>query len=405
MTNIPKERTCDFPDCGEKFRPKNRNSNVRYCPKHTGGRPHGQAADGSPDIALGEEQLDRLKGFLDIRGKLPPVPDKVLATRVEDMGFDTPQEAVALFGDLHYLSKIDRRATGGLAEYNPDIARERLIRWRDGLLRFTQMDQLVVQLDTLHIFALGDELEGHGKMFPSQGLQMSESLLWQVMGFVEDMTEVVLAFLSRYKKVIVYKVPGNHGRIAERARGAYTPDNAELFAWEIIGERLRSQCGGEWVETANGVHSLTGGLIDLHIHRHFFAAAQILQDEEKDWPGWFCLGRHGQGIKGLDATYTGAYDTKLRMNALFGEIIHYYFQGHNHEAQSAEKEIGGEVIQNGCFVGASLLSLERARAAASLPSQEFLLLHPKYGKTHHHRIHLATADEVRRVEVIGREGK
>ena len=390
---LSQERKCKFPDCGDLFTPENPNSTAAYCPKHPGGRPAKANPPGSEKIPLGEEQLERLTQFLDTRSEIPPIPPKVLATRIPEMGFDTPQEAVALFGDLHYLSKIDRRATNGLAEYNPDIAKERLIRWRDGLLRFTQMNQIFLTLDTLHIFSLGDELEGHGKMFSSQGIQMSESLLWQVMGFVEDMTAITLSFLSRYKKIVIYKVPGNHGRIAERARGAYTPDNVELFAWEIIGERLRSQCGGEWVETANGVHSLLGGAIELHIHRSFFAATRIFD--------WLCVGRHGQGIKGLDSTYTGAYDTKLRMNALLGEIIHYYFQGHNHEPQAAEKEIGGEVIQNGSFVGPSLLSIERARGAANLPSQEFLLLHPRYGKTHHHRIHLATADEVRRVEVIG----
>jgi hypothetical protein len=100
---------------------------------------------------------------------------------------------------------------------------------------------------------------------------------------------------------------------------------------------------------------------------------------------------------------TGALDNKFRLNAVVGEVINYYFKAHLHEAQSSESEIHGEVMQNGSFVGPSLLSIEMSRAAASLPSQEFMLFHPRRGKTHHYRIHLAEVDEVRQVEVIGRK--
>ncbi len=657
---------------------------------------------------------ERASQFLAEYRSLPPVPEFIRATKVEDMGFESSQVGVALFSDLHYYSRIDRRASNGLAEYNIDIARDRLARWRNGVLRFTQMNQVWVDLDELFILALGDDLEGHGQMFQcvdadtecltiegwrrydemapgqivmtykdgslgwgeaqtiniypdahtdmveikaraadmlltpnhrcvvrsrntgreelrpaaelsshlefpmsapwgahtesasptdmtdefaellgwylaegtdkqrgysveisqsdkanpekcdrirallgaldadwvesglgdisggrtfrikgyvagrirdlcpnkafpvrflswstdhlialyqglmagdghsfgprgrrrgghtfvqketanrlsdfqalcvrlgytatqgqscqnakpvfirenyrwhglrgktsrrsvpyrgvvwcpttstgtwvarrngkvfitgnSQALQMSESIIFQMMGFAEDMTGIILSYLERYPHITIIKVPGNHGRTEARARGAYTPDNFELMAWEIIAERVRHETGGEWTTSANGVRSLTGGQIDFHIHYGAIALFDIL--------GWLCSGRHGHGIRGLQATYTGALDNKFRLNAVVGEIINYYFKAHLHEAQSSESEIQGEVMQNGCFVGPSLLSVEMSRAAASLPSQEFMLFHPKRGKTHHYRIHLAEVEEVRQIEVIGRK--
>jgi hypothetical protein len=295
---------------------------------------------------------------------------------------------------LHYYSKIERRASNGLAEYNIDIARERLARWRNGVLRFTQLNQLWVELNTLHILALGDDLEGHGEMFQSQALQMSGSIISQILGFVEDMTDVILSFLQRYQHISIVKVPGNHGRVAAKSRGAYTPDNFETLAWQLIAERVRNQTGGDWKTSPNGNLHLVGGQVDFHITFGAMAFIDIL--------GWLCVARHGHGIRGLQATYTGAIDNKLRLNSVIGEIINYYFKAHLHEAQSAEHEINGEIIQNGCFVGPSLLSIEMSRAAANIPSQEFLLFHPKHGKTGSHRIHLATVDEVRQLEVIGR---
>ncbi len=341
-----------------------------------------------------EEVLGQAAEFVRVHKSLPPVPEQIRATKLENMGFDTAQQGVALFSDLHYYSEIDRRASNGLAEYNIDIARERLARWRNGILRFTQMNQIWVQLDHLNILALGDDLEGHGEMFQSQALQMSESIIFQLMGFVEDMVGVILSFLERYKKISIVKVPGNHGRVAARARGSYTPDNFETIAWELIAERVRNQTGGEWTTSENGNRHLEGGQVEFHIVYGAIGFVDIL--------GWLCAARHGHGIRGLQATYTGAIDNKLRLNAIIGEVINYYFKAHLHEAQSAEHEIRGEIIQNGCFVGPSLLSIEMSRAAANLPSQDFMLFHPKRGKTHHYRVHLAEVEEVRQLEVFGR---
>ena len=195
MNDNSYEVTCllsEFGECSRTFRttPAVRQ---KYC-----GRPHQyrylklkklQAAPPQEGPTLDERLKTVAQNFLESYRPLPPVPAHIATNRVEEMDFKTPQEGGALFSDLHYYSRIDRRSTNGLAEYNIDIARDRLRRWRDGLLRFTQMSQYLMSLDTLHIFALGDELEGHGQMFGTQALQMSESLLFQVMGFVEDMTD------------------------------------------------------------------------------------------------------------------------------------------------------------------------------------------------------------------------
>lgn len=154
-------------------------------------------------LEIQEHAAEYLKAYR----SLPPVPEQIKATKIEDMGFDSAQVGVALFSDLHYYSRIDRRASNGLAEYNIDIARERLARWRNGVLRFTQMNQVWVELEDLFILALGDDLEGHGKMFNSQALQMSESIIFQMMGFAEDMTGIILSYLERYPHVTIIKVP------------------------------------------------------------------------------------------------------------------------------------------------------------------------------------------------------
>lgn len=320
------------------------------------------------------------KEFFKKYAPLDSVPKQIRTVQVKDMQIGE-HEAVAVFSDYHYGSLIDPRVTGGLAEYNMAIARERLTKWRNAVLRFTQMMQVVAKVDKLHVFALGDDLEGHGDMFPTQKLQMGESIYFQAMEFAEDMTTVLMSFLSRYRKVYVHKVYGNHGRIAADSKGSYGPDNVELFAWHIIKERCER---------------LAPGRFEFNISESFFIRLDIF--------GWSFYIRHGHKIKGIGNTYVSAQSNKLAMNSVVGEIINYMVKAHLHQSESMEAEIDGMVIQNGCFVGPSLYSVEGQKVSASRPSQELFFIHPKNGLTHRHTLHLADAKEMRRhLKVWGRK--
>ncbi len=384
-------RKCEMNGCTQSYECI-RNSSRRYCDKHLGGRINNVVqAPKVKEIDWGEAA----EKFSQLHQPLAPVPEKIKAVRREEMGFETPQEAVALFSDLHWGSYIDPRVTAGLARYDLDIARERLTRWRDTLLRFTQMDQYLVNVDTLHIFALGDDLEGHGEMFATQKLSMTDSVGFMLFSLLDHLPNILLAFLSRYKKIKVYKVRGNHGRITARAKDDYPPDNLELLLWSNVADRVRRETGGNWTETANGIRVLEGGRIDFYISPAFMMFVDIL--------GHTIAIRHGDRVGSVTRTYTGLVDNKLRLNAIVGSTINYYMIAHHHEAQNIENEIGGEAIVNSCFVGPSLLSVTMSRPAASIPSQEFFLFHPKHGITHRHRIRLATVEEMRElVEWTGR---
>lgn len=396
MSAFKKEtRQCNYPGCSSTFECEQR-SNRTMCDEHRGKKGTGTPRVDKEKLAekLAQEMFEeRAQAFIDQHIPLPVIPEVVLATRVEEMGFDTEQEAVALFSDLHYGSRIDKRIMAGLGEYNIDIARERLARWRTGILRFTQMSQLVIPLKTLNLFALGDDIEGHGAMFGSQALQMQTSAAFQVLGFIEDMSRILVDMLARYEHIRVFKVPGNHGRITARAKDSYPPDNLEIMAWRNIADRISNVTGGEWHTDDLGVECLEGGMVDFYITPSDVMFTKVL--------GWKHALRHGHGIGGLSRTYTGAKDNKRRLNSIIGEIVNYYVKAHLHEAESSEHEIQGEILQNGCFVGPSQLSVFSNMATANLPSQEFYLVHPRRGKTHHHRIHLAEVEEVRQFEWVG----
>jgi len=348
------------------------------------------------DAKVREALGEKAAAFLAQHKPLPPVPDQILTNRQEDMGYDSPIEAVMPFHDYHFGSQVDPRVNGGFAYYNIDEARSRLVGWRNLQLRFAQREQITSTLADGHILALGDDFEGHGAMFGTQALQMAEPIGFQYLGFVDDMSNTLLELLNRYKQLTVYKVHGNHGRIAAKARDAYGPDNIELMAWQNIADRVRTQTGGEWEQmTHGGVRIMRGGMINFFIA----SAPRMLID----LLGFKFLILHGHGMKGIASTYTGAQASKLAWNSVVGETINYMVKAHLHESQQSEHEIGGAVIQGGCFVGPSDFSLNMSRPAASLPSQELFFLHPKHGKVHHETLHLASVSEMRKyMEWIGR---
>jgi len=291
-----------------------------------------------------------------------------------DLGFK-PQVQVALFSDLHRNEVVDPRETGGIGLYNNEVMRLRLARWRDGVARFKQTYRFPVP--TLHIGALGDDLEGHGQIYPAQAYFMDRNLLDQVMGFVKDMEDVLRFFATLYETVEVDHVPGNHGRTGAKRGDRPFLDNIENIAWMWLRDRVKD------------VSNLT-----VRVHPAFFTLVDIL--------GWTFYFAHGDDVLPMSPyAKRGGQNTKLRMNAVTGEHINYMCIGHSHTNIEFEPEINGRLMVNGNFVGPCMLSVQGMHEA-NLPSQLVFAVHPTYGITHRSNLTLATADEIRNVEVFGR---
>ena len=302
-----------------------------------------------------------------------PRPEALLVpTADKDMGFG-PQHQVAVFSDYHRGEVVDPRETGGLGNYNVDVARERLARWRDGVVRFRQTYRFDVE--KLWIPALGDEVAGHGQIFPAQAYFLGEHWLEQVMGFVTDMEEVLRFFAQSYPEVQVIKVIGNHGRTGTKHNERPFRDNIEPILWSWLKDRLR--------DVPN---------LNIHIADGFFAVADIL--------GHSFYFTHGEDVRPYSPyAASGGMNTKLRMNAILGFVINYFVCAHHHQNFEFEKEIGGRFMVNGSFVGPSMLSVHWLHEA-NLPSQLIFAVHPKWGVTHRTNLVLAQPEEIRQIEVV-----
>jgi hypothetical protein len=308
---------------------------------------------------------------------LPRPRKEALLIPKEDssMGFG-PQDQVAVFSDYQRGKVVDPRDTGGIGGYTTVIAQRRLATWRDGVVRFRQTYRFPVK--KLWVPALGDDIEGHGQIYPAQAYFLDQHLLDQVVGFVSDMEEVLRFFAAHYPEVEVIKAGrGNHGRTGRKRSDRPERDNIETIMWLWLKDRLKD------------VKNLT-----ITIPEGFFAVADIL--------GHSFYFTHGEDIRPMSPyAASGGMNVKLRMDAILGFVINYFVCAHHHYNLEFEKEIGGRFMVNGAFPGPDLLSVKWLHEA-NLPSQLIFAVHPKWGVTHRTNLTLARPEEVRNVQVIGR---
>jgi len=369
------ERTCKF--CGTPL--DSSNPKRQYCNDTCRGRAcqlrlakQAGTYPPSPDLTL-QERIAEIRATLD---PLPAPPPKVLVN-VDDedaLGFG-PQVQVALFSDYHRGEVVDPRETGGIGNYNTAVARERFTRWRDGVLRFRQTYRFPIS--KLYIPGLGDDIEGHGQIYPAQAFYMDTNLQEQVVGFVADMEDALRLFCQVYPEVEVFHVPGNHGRGSNKRNERPFMDNIENIMWMWLRDRLAD------------LPNLT-----IRVEPAFFILVDIL--------GWTFYFSHGDDVLPMSPyAKRGGQNTKLRMNAVTGEHINYMCIGHSHTNIELEPEINGRLMVNGAFSGPSMLSVQGMHEA-NLPSQLIFAVHPKWGITHRTNLTLATAEEIRNVNVFGR---
>lgn len=279
-------------------------------------------------------------------------------------------EACLILSDSHVGQVVHQ----GIGAYDTNLFLERANRLERAVLSYANLYQQSLPVKVLNVFALGDDLEGHGQIFPAQALFMDRNLRDQWVTFAERMTLMLKSFLEKYEQVNVWKVVGNHGRVG-RAGEHHPQDNVEAFLWMLIQERFRDE-----------------PRMRIEIADDFFMLVERM--------GKLFLLRHGEGtMPHSPYSAKGGFNVKLRANSLVGRIIDYMLVAHHHTPVIIDRELVGEIIYNGCWVGPNDLSVKWLNEG-NLPSQWHFLLHPTYGVIHTSKIKLALPEELRSFEVL-----
>jgi hypothetical protein len=275
------------------------------------------------------------------------------------------EQANMLFGDWHMGEKITLEESGGLAEYNSAIGRERISKCLESQAEIIDIQNRGgVRVDHCNVWFLGDIVTGE-KIFRGQHAYIDAYTADQIVASKNLIAETLLNMLDIYKSINCYCVVGNHGRMGEKGEGP-TWNN---FDWLVY----------QWAEDKVATYPQ----IKWEIPRSWFLVSEIM--------GWRFCAQHGDDIQMYKRIpYYGLERDTNDMAAMLWDIEehppNYWLYAHFHQSEQAELT-HGERIMNGALPGGSLFSAKKLKRV-SRPSQTFFGLSKKRGITWRYNLYL-----------------
>lgn len=164
-----------------------------------------------------------------IRGREPVVAKRYIPRPVDPR----VRGGIIDIGDTHYGEVVQRRNTGGLFEYNAEIAERRLDYTLDEAIEIAKEHKLagvtVILGGDLVSGAIHDDLNRHNEMMVAE----------QTVSFAEVMYGGLEKLLSAKLKVDVVSVSGNHGRTMYKEKGYFKNKQQENYDW-IVAKMLEA---------------------------------------------------------------------------------------------------------------------------------------------------------------------
>ena len=145
----------------------------------------------------------------------------------------TREVAVVCVSDL----QIGKVSTSTISPYDMNVCRERMRKYAELVVKETHIRRGSVNIDRVHIWLLGDLVEGED-IFPGQQWTIERGLWKQVLVAADIVVNFVTSMLGEFQYVHVCGVVGNHGRIGKR--GQFSPDtNSDRMVLDVVQMKLQ----------------------------------------------------------------------------------------------------------------------------------------------------------------------
>lgn len=272
-------------------------------------------------------------------------PRKKINRGEEDVGL--------ILSDLHIGHSHSMEETGGLSEYNLDIFVRRLHSLQKSVSDIYELHSCLYDLPTLHIFCLGDIVDGSNAAGAWSPVYIDTPVYDQLMLGFEHLSQSIHYLLTVFKNIKFYGVRGNHGRIA--------PSGVEkdYANWDnIIYHMLR-------VKFADNPR------IEFVIPKTWWIMENIKDHN-------FLL-VHGDDVRGSGNAIKNLERFSSAMTGILKNKPDYTICGHFHESTELTSNFGKMII-NGSFVGADVYAIKNLHKY-SRPEQKIFGINNSHGVT------------------------
>lgn len=287
--------------------------------------------------------------------EVKPLPQTVLTRTPKNQR--TPEHIVLLLSDLHVGQEFNSDETGGINSYNEEIFRRRAINLQKALIDIFDIHSQAYRIPELHIFALGDMVQG-GNLNGEWGAASTSNLhvAKQATIAAKTIASMINDWSRYFSKINFTGVIGNHGR------AGVTKNSDKIGAnWDnITYAQLAAQFDGN-------------PKVNIHYSDTWWIQKEVLGTHFILVHGDYC----NNNINSLITL-----DQKMRsITASVKDLppFNILCLGHFHTNTSQETPMG-RVIVNGSFPGADMHSLQHMRTG-SQPTQRIFGVHPEVGIT------------------------
>uniref|UniRef100_A0A6H1ZAA8 Putative calcineurin-like phosphoesterase n=1 Tax=viral metagenome TaxID=1070528 RepID=A0A6H1ZAA8_9ZZZZ len=146
------------------------------------------------------------------------------------------EDAVLVISDCHIGKRnlyLNPETGQNEITYNTDIFLKTCGRLVNCVYTITDILQPSYAIDTLYVFFVGDILDNHF-IYKGQQFFVDNDVGKQIWIAVKAFQEVLTAFLTKFKKVVVIGVPGNHGRMTPQIEEHFTTSTWDYQLLKIL---------------------------------------------------------------------------------------------------------------------------------------------------------------------------
>jgi len=284
---------------------------------------------------------------------------KIKAPTLKGNRQTSPEIAVAVFADWQ-MGKVT-------ASYSTEVLEKRIELYTEKLLEITEIQRLHHNVDELHVWLLGDIVEGE-EIFAGQSHLIDSGLYRQVgINGPRILSKFLTTALENFKKVHVIGIIGNHGAVGGKLRKVHDPEtNMDRLLYKILELIFIKE------------DRITFNIPDGRGERNWYAIDNI--------GDYSSLLIHGDQLPS-PAQYYGYY--KKVMGWKDGAIPEHFndvFMGHYH--QQFKMTIGSSILRVSGSPESSNTYAQEYFSSMSRPCQHLMFIHPEHGVTSEYSIWL-----------------
>lgn len=278
--------------------------------------------------------------------------------------------------------------------YNTSVARERLMQYAQKVVLLSRIHREYANVDELHVYWIGDMVEGE-TIFPTQPFLIDSSVLKQaVVNVPTILAEMVFFWLGHFKKIKIFTVPGNHGRSGKKHDATHPETNWDNVSYHVAKLMILGMDGNRIDAEGKKVSDR----VEINVSESFWNMDRIGK--------WGYLMIHGDQVSGGFAGFPWYGVTRFAQKLARNHEIppwDYLFLGHFHSPTNwTVNDL--EIFANGTTESSNDFALANM-GAAGFPCQWLCFVSPKRGMLSNYKIYLDEAGRVPHVERMSKLAK